>query len=142
MAQTVSDAVLTALAQSEFGRVANQGPATLYARLFYGATSGLVGGTEVSGGSYAAQAYTNNTSNFGTTGTAGQVQTLNAIAFPKSTAAWHPNGTPINCVRFYDAATGGTLKYGAIVSPTLTVDAANITVSLPANSVKLSVTST
>ena len=130
---TVSTTVLNVLAASYLG---TGSPATLYARFFIGASTGLTGGTEATGGSYAAVAVTNNTVNF--PAPTNGVITLDAnIATPRSTAAW---GT-INCVRFYDAATGGYLRLGAMLSPTVSVDATGITITIEAGSLTFTVAS-
>jgi hypothetical protein len=132
MSQTISDTVLSALAAAYFGRVSAQGPATLYAAFFIGATGPLTGGTEASGGSYARVAITNDqvTGFDAPTGSGGSLVVTNKsdIVSPRSTAAW---GT-INAVRLYDAASGGNLVAGAMLSPSVTVDAAGITLTLEA----------
>ena len=141
MSQTISDTVLSALAAAYFGRVAAQGPATLYAAFFIGATLPLSGGTEATGGNYSRTAKTNNQTNFAApTGSGGTLTVLNGtdIVGPRSTAAW---GT-VNCVRFYDAASAGTLLGGAMLTPTVSVDAAGITITLEAGAVSIVLAST
>ena len=136
MSQTISDTVLSALAAAYFGGVAAQGPATLYAAFFIGATGPLTGGTEAAGGNYSRTAKTNNQANFAApTGSGGTLTVLNGtdIVGPRSTAAW---GT-VNCVRFYSASSGGTLLGGAILTPTVSVDAAGITITLEAGAVSI-----
>ncbi len=140
MSQTISDPVLSALAAAYFGRVAAQGPATLYAAFFIGATAPLTGGTEAAGGNYSRTAKTNNQTNFlPPTGSGGTLTVLNGtdIVGPRSTAAW---GT-VNCVRFYDAAAAGTLLGGAMLTPTVTVDAAGITITVEAGQLSIAVAS-
>ena len=146
MSQTIADAVLSALAAAYFGKVAAQGPATIYAAFIYDATGGLSGGTEVSssGTNYSRTAIVNNQTNFAApTGSGGTLTVLNGtdIVGPRSTAAWHAAGHPINAVRFYDAATNGNLLGGAILNPTVTVDAAGITITLPAGQVSIALAS-
>ena len=120
-------------------------PATVYARLFTGATDGLNGGTEVTGPSYAAVSVTNNATNF-PAAAGGAKSNANAIVFPTSGGAWS-GGTGINCVRMYDAATGGTLQAGSLLTDTvgatinLYVTGAGQTITLPAAALTLTVTS-
>ena len=140
MSQTIADTVLSALAAAYFGRVAAQGPATLSAAFFYDASGPLTGGSEVSssGTNYSRKAVTNDqTTGFNApTGTGGSLTVTNKsdITSPRSTAAWHAAGHPINCVRFYDS---GTLLGGAMLNPTVTVDAAGITITLEAGQVSI-----
>ena len=130
MSQTISDTVLSALAAAYFGRVSAQGPATLYAAFFIGASGPLAGGTEATGGSYARISITNDqaTGFSAPAGSGGSlvVSNLSDIVSPRSTAAW---GT-INAVRLYDASTGGNLVAGATLSPSVTADAAGITITV------------
>ena len=106
---TISTTVLNALAAAYFGRVAAQGPATLYAACVYDATDGITGGTEVAAaGNYSRTAIVNDQVKFSAPA-AGVVKNALNIAGPRSTAAWHAAGHPINCVRFYDAAEAGNL---------------------------------
>ena len=140
MSQTISDTVLSALAAAYFGRVAAQGPVTLYAAFVIGATLPLSGGTEAAGGNYSRTAKTNNQTNFlPPTGSAGTLTVTNGtdIVGPRSSAAW---GT-VNCVRFYDAASGGTLLGGAMLSPTVSVDASGITITIEAGQLSIVVSS-
>ena len=141
--QTISDAVLSALAAAYFGRVAAQGPATLYAAFVYDATGPLAGGTEVStsGTNYSRTTIPNDQSTgfnapSGSGGTLA-VTTKSNIVGPRSTAAWGA----VNCVRLYDAATNGNLLAGAILNPTVTVDAAGITITLEAGQVSFTLAS-
>lgn len=134
MPATINTAQLAAIAAALFGRVSYQGPATLYAALIVGATDGLTGGTEATGGSYARVAITNNQTNFPA---ANPTVNANVITWPTSSAAW---GT-VNAVRFFDASSGGTLIGGAPLTPAASVDAAGITVTVPAGSLALTVAS-
>jgi hypothetical protein len=119
-------------------------PATVYASLFVGATSALVGGTEASGGAYARKAITNDSSNF--PAASGGVATLaNAQAFAESTGAWS-SGAAINCLRIYDALTGGNLLAGGMLKDingttlTIVVGGAGQTVTIPVSGITLTVT--
>ena len=129
---SLDTATRNALAGSLLGRSAYTAPATLHAALIVGASTALTGGTEATGGSYARVAVTNNTTNFPAP-TAGVVTSANAITWPTSTAAWGA----VNAVRLFDAASGGNLVAGAILSPSATVDATGITVSIPAGQLTL-----
>ena len=141
MAQTVSDSVLSALAAAYSGRVSAQGPATLYAAFFIGASTPLSGGSEASGGNYSRIAITNDqvTGFNAPTGSGGSlvVTNKNDITGPRSSASW---GT-VNCVRLYDASSGGNLVAGAMLSPTVSVDAAGITIILEAGDVSFTIAS-
>lgn len=127
--------VRNSLTAAVLGRVSYQGPVTLYAALFIGASGALTGGTEATGGSYARVAVTNNQANFPAP-VAGVTTNANAITFPTSSAAW---GT-VNCVRLYDASSGGNLVGGALITPSASVDATGITVSFPAGQLSLTIT--
>lgn len=136
MSQTIADAVLSAMAASYFGRVAAQGPATIYAAFIIGASGPLSGGAEASGGNYSRTAKTNNQTNFAApTGSGGTLTVLNGtdIVGPRSSAAW---GT-VNCVRFYDASSGGNLLGGSMLSPSVSVDAAGITITIEAGQLSI-----
>lgn len=81
------------------------------------------GGTEVTGGSYARQAYAKNTTNWGSSsaGSAGNpatIQNLVAITFPEATATW---GT-VKGWGYYTAVTAGTLLYFANLDTNKAVD--------------------
>ena len=66
----------------------------------------LSGGTELSGGSYARVAVTNNTTNFPNVA-ANIMVNGTAITFPQATANWNT----ADQVGLYTASSGGTLKY-------------------------------
>lgn len=91
-----------------FGATAYSVPGTIYAALF--TTCPIddgTGGTEVSGGSYARVAITNNTTNFpnATLGNPSTKKNGTVITFPTATANW---GTVIG-MGFYDASSAGNL---------------------------------
>lgn len=129
---SLNTATLNSLAGSLLGRTAYTSPATLYGALFTGASTGLSGGTECSGGSYARVAITNNTTNFPSP-TNGVVASAVDVVFPTSSGSWGS----VNCFRLYDASSGGNLIAGAILSPAVTVDAGGITTTIPAGSLTL-----
>ena len=92
-------------------------PSTLYIALFTDAPTDAGGGTEVSGGSYARAAVTNNTTNWPSASN-GQKQNANQIAFAQATAAW---GTVV-AVGIFDAATDGNLLWWANLAAPRTVN--------------------
>lgn len=79
-------------------------PATIYVALFTSAPSASGGGTEVSGGSYARVAVTNDATNF-PDAVAGVKSNANPIAFPHATDAW---GVITHGATF-DALSGGNM---------------------------------
>lgn len=81
-------------------------PATVYVGLFTTAPSDTGGGTEVSGGSYARVAVTNNATNF-PAASSGSKSNGTAITFPAATANW---GTVV-AFGIFDASSGGNLLY-------------------------------
>lgn len=64
MAGSLSRYLKAALLEEAFGAAAFTAPATLYLALYTVAPTDNGGGTEVTGGSYARKAVTNNTTNF------------------------------------------------------------------------------
>lgn len=89
-------------------------PATVYIGLFTSMPT-VVGsdGTEVTGGSYARVAVTNNAANF-PNAVAGSKTNANAITFPGATASWGA----VQGVGIFDAATAGNLQdFQALVTP-------------------------
>lgn len=92
-------------------------PATLYAALFTVSPTDAGGGTEVSGGSYARVAVTNNTTNW-PAASGGSKSNGTQITFPTPTANW---GT-IVAFGLFDAATAGNLLYWGAISPSKTVN--------------------
>ena len=92
-------------------------PATVYVALYTVAPTDTGGGTEVSGGSYARVAVTNNATNW-PAASGGAKANGTVITFPKATAAW---GT---CVAFaiLDAATAGNFLYWADLTETKAIN--------------------
>jgi hypothetical protein len=89
-----------------FGAVNFSAEATWYVAL-------RAAGTELTGGSYARVAVTNNTTNFPTVATNEIVNGV-AITFPQATADW----TTADEVALYVASSGGTAKYvGSLDNP-------------------------
>lgn len=94
------------------------GPATWYVGLFTTMPNDAgSGGTEVSGGSYARVAVTNNGTNFPS---ANPKITGTAVTFPTATGSW---GTVVG-YGFFTASSGGTAKFvGKLLSGYKTVSA-------------------
>lgn len=81
-------------------------PATVYAALFTVAPGEAAGGTEVTGGSYARVAITNNATNF-PAASGGSKSNGTAITFPQASANW---GTVV-ALGVFDASTSGNLLF-------------------------------
>ncbi len=79
-------------------------PATIYVALFTSAPGVSGGGTEVSGGSYARAAVTNNATNW-PAAASGEKSNGAAVTFAQATAGW---GT-VTHFGFFDALSGGNL---------------------------------
>lgn len=125
----INDHVLTNTAYSP--------AATLYLSLHTGDPGESGTSSEVSGGSYARVAITNNTTYFPVCASTGTPTKLNGqpIAFPTSTASW---GT-ITHWALYDASSGGTnmIAHGSFATPrnvasgkTMRVSAGGISITL------------
>lgn len=95
-------------------------PATVYVALYTAApTDASASGTEVSGGSYARVAVTNNSTNWpGPTANNGTVTNGAAITFPAPTANW---GTVVGFA-IYDAATVGNELFWGVLSANKTIN--------------------
>lgn len=107
-----------ALSLTFLGSVFGSGsPATVYAALFTAAPSDAGGGTEVSGGSYARVAITNNVTNFPAPSLVGGIPTSTngtLINFGTASAGWGAVGW----IGYFDASSGGNLLYwGPLPSP-------------------------
>ena len=99
-----SEAYANSLLDGYFG---SGSPATLYIGLYTASPNADgTGGTEVTGGSYARKAITNNTTNW-PAASARQKKNGTAIAFVQATALW---GT-IEAGAVFEASSGGTPKY-------------------------------
>ena len=120
MANTWSNYLQSKILALLFGDTSYTIPATLYIGLYTAAPTNAGGGTEVSGGSYARVAMTNNTTNFpaptGTSPTTSQNGT--AITFPTATADW---GTVV-AVGIFDASSSGNLLAWASLTESKPVD--------------------
>lgn len=91
-------------------------PATIYVALYTAAPTDAGGGTEVTGGSYARVAVTNNATNF-PTAAAGAKSNGTEIVFAAPTADWGI----IVAFALFDAAAGNMLYWG-LVTPNKTVN--------------------
>ena len=102
-----SDFAESKILDQVFGGTAWVPPATLHVALFTANPSDSGGGTEVTGGSYARVAKTNNATNWpAASGTSPATKSNGtAIDFPTATADW---GT-ITGMAVYDAASGGNM---------------------------------
>jgi hypothetical protein len=106
-----SDFLENAILDHILGKTTYTAPNTLYIGLLTAAPTDAGGGTEVSGGSYARSAQTNNTTNF-PNAVAGVKSNGVAFSFPTATAAW---GT-IVAVGIYDASSSGNLLFWALLT--------------------------
>lgn len=111
-----SDYLELKLLDGVYGGPAFSPPATVYIGLFTVSPSDGGGGTEVSGGSYARAAVTNNATNF-PAAVGGTKQNGTAITFPTASGAW---GTVV-AFALFDAPTGGNMLHWGAISPTKAV---------------------
>jgi hypothetical protein len=117
MAGSFSDYLELELLDHVFGNAAYTAPATLYIALFTVAPNDAgSGGTEVTGGSYARKAVTNNATNF-PAAVAGAKSNGVAITFAQATASW---GT-VAAFAIYDDLTGGNMLGWADLSASVAV---------------------
>mgnify|MGYP001016290781 FL=1 len=120
MAGSFSDYLEQKVLNHVFGATAYSAPGTLYFALFTAAPSDSGGGTEVTGGSYARVALTNNTTNFpNATGTSPTSKSNGvAVTFPTASANW---GTVV-AFGIFDASSGGNLICWADLTANKTVN--------------------
>lgn len=106
------------------GNVSYAPPATIYVALFTSVPSNTGGGTEVSGGSYARFAATNNSSFWtGATSTYPTViSNAQNFSFTSSTADWNTVGW----IGIYDALSGGNLLWWGVLSTAVDVPSGNV----------------
>jgi hypothetical protein len=136
MAGSLSRYLKAALLEEAFGATNFTAPVTLYLALFTVAPTDAGGGTEVTGGSYARKAVTNNTTNFpAVTGTSTKLSVLHvAQSFTTASASW---GTVV-AYAWFDASSGGNMLAWADVTVPQTVDnGATVTVAVDAISVSM-----
>ena len=126
MAGFKSDYLCDALLDHEMGATVWTAPATIYIAAFTAAPTSSGGGTEVTGGSYARVALTNNGTNFPAAASKTK-RTGVAITFPSPSADW---GSIVGLASF-DAASGGNmLRYGPLSTP-VTVTSGGAALSIP-----------
>ena len=92
-------------------------PATVYVALYTAAPSDTGGGTEVSGGSYARVAVTNNATNF-PAASDGEKSNGTEITFETATANWGE----VVAFGILDASTSGNLLLWADLTASKTID--------------------
>lgn len=117
MAGSFSDFLENELLDHVFGAAAYTAPGTLHIALFTAAPTDAGGGTEVTGGSYARAAVTNNATNF-PAASGGAKSNGTAITFATATASW---GTVV-AMGIFDASSGGNLLAWADLTANKTVD--------------------
>jgi hypothetical protein len=115
MAGSKSNALELKMLDAVLGAVAYSAPATVYLALYTVAPTSAGGGTEVSGGSYARCATTNNLTNWpsATGGGPGVKATGTVQTFPTATAAW---GTVVAFALFDAASAGNMLYWGSMTT--------------------------
>ena len=116
-----------------FGAATYTPPATLYFALFTAAPSDAGGGTEVSTGSYARVAVTNNATNF-PAASGGAKSNGTAITFPTASGSW---GTVV-AVGIFDASTSGNLIAWATLAVSKAIGSGD-TASFPIGDIDLTV---
>lgn len=109
MAGSASDYLENKILDHILGNTAYSAPATVYLALFTVAPSDSGGGTEVTGGSYARKAVTNNTTNFPNASGGSKAVPGVDTDFVTATANW---GTVV-AFGIFDASSGGNLLYWA-----------------------------
>lgn len=116
-----------------FGGAVYTPPATLYLALFTTApnTETGAGGVEVSGGSYARAAVTNNSTNFPAASGGSKTTGVN-IDFPTPSAGWGQ----VVAAGIYDAATGGNLLGSNALTTPKTINSGD-PVSFPAGAITI-----
>jgi hypothetical protein len=122
LANQINDAV--------HGAVAYTAPATLYFALFTVTPTATGGGTEVTGGSYARVAVTNNLTNFPSS-SGGVKKNGASVTFAAPTADW---GVCTALVEF-DASSGGNMITVEIFATPVTVLNGSPALVLPINSI-------
>lgn len=110
MPGSLSDYLEGKLMDHFLGNTAYTAPATVYMALFTAAPSDSGGGTEVSGGSYARAAITNNTTNWPAFA-AGLKSSGAAINFATPSADW---GTVVAWALFDASSAGNMLVWGLL----------------------------
>lgn len=125
MPGSFSDFLELELLDHVFGNAAYTAPGTLHIALFTATPSDTGGGTEVTGGSYARVAVTNNSTNF-PAASGGAKSNGTAVTFPTATASW---GTVV-AFGIFDAGSGGNLLAWATLTTSKTISSGD-TASFP-----------
>lgn len=112
-----SDFLENELLDHVLGAAAYTAPATVYVGIFTAAPTDAGGGTEVTGGSYARVAVTNDSTNW-PAASGGAKSNGTAITFPSPSANW---GVVV-AFGIFDAASAGNLLYWGLISPNKTVN--------------------
>lgn len=112
MASGFSDFLEVELLDHVFGAATYSAPATTYIAIYTAAPSDAGGGTEVTGGSYARVAFTNNKTNWGDAAS-GAITNDVLIDFGTASANW---GTVV-AMAILDASSGGNfLAWGDLTA--------------------------
>lgn len=111
MAGSKSDFLELELLDHVLGAAVYTAPGTVYVALYTAAPTDAGGGTEVTGGSYARVAVTNNVTNW-PAAAAGAKSNGTVITFPTATANW---GT-VTSFAILDASSGGNFLYWATLT--------------------------
>ena len=134
MAGSFSDFLELEVLDHVFGAAAYTAPATVYIALFTVAPSDSGGGTEVTGGSYARLAVTNNATNF-PAAAAGAKSNGTVFTFVTATANW---GTVV-AFAIFDAVTLGNMLCWADLTLSKAVNNGD-TASFPINDLDITLT--
>lgn len=123
-------------------------PATHYIGLTTETCSDSASGTEPSSGAYARVAVTSSLANWAGTqsagstsassGTGGTTSNNSAVTFPTSTGAW-ASGSTLQAVRFYSAASAGTMNFCIDLTSGIAVTATGFTLSFSAGSLQATI---
>ena len=106
MAGSKSDYLENEILDHVLGNAAYTAPATVYIALFTVAPTDAGGGTEVTGGSYARKAVTNDVTNWPAAASGAKANGTD-ITFAEATADW---GTVV-AMAIFDAVTAGNMLY-------------------------------
>jgi len=117
MAGSKADFLEDELLDHVLGNAAYSAPATVYVAIYTVAPTDAGGGTEVSGGSYARVAVTNNDTNW-PAASSGAKANGTEFTFPTATANW---GTVV-AFAILDAASGGNFLYWGDLTANRTIN--------------------
>lgn len=110
-----SDFLELELLDHVFGAATYTPPVTLYVALFTAAPGDSGGGTEVTGGTYARVAVTNNKTNWSDAAGGALFNDVD-VQFPTATASW---GTVTHFAIFDDSVAGNQIGWGALTESRL-----------------------